>query len=120
MWGVFFFFNQKEKYITWFKRVKFIEIVYVLGVHQQNMHQGYPDETLIRFLKARDWNVGKAHKMVRFVTSILKILLISWRNQIYMLVSFLLKSQIVSVDWLSAMAGRKWDWQHIVGEWNIT
>jgi len=30
----------------------------------QNMHQGYPAETLIRFLKARDWNVGKAHKMV--------------------------------------------------------
>ncbi|KAJ4829072.1 hypothetical protein Tsubulata_004413 [Turnera subulata] len=29
----------------------------------QNMHQGYPRETLIRFLKARDWNVAKAHKM---------------------------------------------------------
>ncbi|KAF5191076.1 Phosphatidylinositol/phosphatidylcholine transfer protein SFH1 [Thalictrum thalictroides] len=30
----------------------------------QNMHQGYPKETLIRFLKARDWNVAKAHKML--------------------------------------------------------
>lgn len=28
------------------------------------MHQGYPAETLIRFLKARDWHVAKAHKMV--------------------------------------------------------
>lgn len=30
----------------------------------QNIHQGYPTETLERFLKARDWNVAKAHKMV--------------------------------------------------------
>lgn len=30
----------------------------------QNMHQGYPTETLGRFLKARDWNVAKAHKML--------------------------------------------------------
>ncbi|KAJ1441224.1 CRAL/TRIO, N-terminal domain [Sesbania bispinosa] len=30
----------------------------------QNMHQGYPTETLVRFLKARDWNVAKAHKML--------------------------------------------------------
>ncbi|KAG9448572.1 hypothetical protein H6P81_008537 [Aristolochia fimbriata] len=30
----------------------------------ENMHQGYPIETLIRFLKARDWNVNKAHKML--------------------------------------------------------
>ncbi|XLS81774.1 hypothetical protein HN51_047605 [Arachis hypogaea] len=29
----------------------------------QNMHQGYPTETLAKFLKARDWNVAKAHKM---------------------------------------------------------
>ena len=29
----------------------------------QNMHQGYPTETPARFLKARDWNVAKAHKM---------------------------------------------------------
>jgi len=29
------------------------------------MHQGYPTETLVRFLKARDGNVVKAHKMVR-------------------------------------------------------
>lgn len=30
----------------------------------KNMHQGYPSETLVRFLKARDWNVAKAHKML--------------------------------------------------------
>ncbi|AQK40514.1 Sec14p-like phosphatidylinositol transfer family protein [Zea mays] len=29
-----------------------------------NMHQGYPKETLVRFLKAREWNVAKAHKMI--------------------------------------------------------
>jgi hypothetical protein len=28
------------------------------------MHMGYPTETLARFLKARDGNVAKAHKMV--------------------------------------------------------
>ncbi|KAF8409754.1 hypothetical protein HHK36_005833 [Tetracentron sinense] len=30
----------------------------------KNMHQGYPTETLVRFLKGRDWNVAKAHKML--------------------------------------------------------
>ncbi|KAM7499014.1 hypothetical protein LguiA_023428 [Lonicera macranthoides] len=30
----------------------------------ENIHQGYPNETLIRFLKARDGNVSKAHKML--------------------------------------------------------
>lgn len=30
----------------------------------QNIHRGYPTETLVRFLKARDGNVSKAHKMV--------------------------------------------------------
>ncbi|XP_022716270.1 phosphatidylinositol/phosphatidylcholine transfer protein SFH1-like isoform X3 [Durio zibethinus] len=30
----------------------------------QNVHQGYPAETLVRFLKAREWNVVKAHKML--------------------------------------------------------
>ncbi|XP_077237633.1 SEC14 cytosolic factor-like isoform X2 [Tasmannia lanceolata] len=30
----------------------------------KNMHQGFPNETLVRFLKARDWNVAKAHKML--------------------------------------------------------
>ncbi|CAA7407794.1 unnamed protein product [Spirodela intermedia] len=29
-----------------------------------NVHQGYPDETLVRFLKARDWNVPRAHNML--------------------------------------------------------
>lgn len=30
----------------------------------KNMHQGYPTEALVRFLKAREWNVAKAHKML--------------------------------------------------------
>ncbi|XP_057431231.1 SEC14 cytosolic factor [Lotus japonicus] len=30
----------------------------------QIMHQGYANETLARFLNARDWNVAKAHKML--------------------------------------------------------
>ncbi|GAB4845914.1 hypothetical protein Ancab_024920 [Ancistrocladus abbreviatus] len=30
----------------------------------KNMHQGHPTETLVRFLKAREWNVDKAHKML--------------------------------------------------------
>ncbi|XVF33856.1 hypothetical protein REPUB_Repub18cG0007900 [Reevesia pubescens] len=28
------------------------------------MYHGYPTETLVRFLQARDWNVQKAHKML--------------------------------------------------------
>ncbi|KAK9091829.1 hypothetical protein Syun_026740 [Stephania yunnanensis] len=30
----------------------------------QNVHQGYPPQTLVRFLKAREWSVPKAHKML--------------------------------------------------------
>ncbi|XP_074303403.1 SEC14 cytosolic factor-like [Silene latifolia] len=30
----------------------------------ENMHHGYPTETYVRFLKARDWNVDKAYKML--------------------------------------------------------
>ncbi|XP_044497383.1 SEC14 cytosolic factor-like isoform X2 [Mangifera indica] len=30
----------------------------------KNVHQGYLTETLVRFLKAREWNVTKAHKML--------------------------------------------------------
>ncbi|KAK9084588.1 hypothetical protein Sjap_024999 [Stephania japonica] len=30
----------------------------------QNVHQGYPPQTLVRFLKAREWNVPKAHQML--------------------------------------------------------
>jgi hypothetical protein len=33
----------------------------------QNVHQGHPRETMLRFLKAREWNVSKAHKMVIFL-----------------------------------------------------
>lgn len=31
----------------------------------QNVHQGYPVDTYMRFLKAREGNVSKAHNMVR-------------------------------------------------------
>ncbi|KAK9159886.1 hypothetical protein Syun_006227 [Stephania yunnanensis] len=31
---------------------------------QENVHQGYPPQTLVRFLKAREWSVPKAHKML--------------------------------------------------------
>ncbi|CAN1334192.1 CRAL-TRIO domain-containing protein T23G5.2 [Linum perenne] len=37
------------------------------------MHQEFPSETLTRFLKARDWNVAKAHKML--------IDCLQWRTQ---------------------------------------
>ncbi|RDX94620.1 Phosphatidylinositol/phosphatidylcholine transfer protein SFH2, partial [Mucuna pruriens] len=30
----------------------------------QNVHQGFVTETLMRFLKAREWNATKAHKMI--------------------------------------------------------
>ncbi|GMH05223.1 hypothetical protein Nepgr_007063 [Nepenthes gracilis] len=30
----------------------------------ENIHNGYPNETLVRFLKAREWNVANAHKML--------------------------------------------------------
>jgi len=33
----------------------------------QNVHQGHVTETLIRFLKAREWNASKAHKMVWYL-----------------------------------------------------
>ncbi|CAH1444281.1 unnamed protein product [Lactuca virosa] len=35
-----------------------IKIIY------ENLHQGYPTETIVRFLKARDGNISKAHKML--------------------------------------------------------
>ncbi|GAA0170166.1 hypothetical protein LIER_24485 [Lithospermum erythrorhizon] len=35
-----------------------------LKITYQNVHQGYPTATLMRFLKARDGNVSKAHKML--------------------------------------------------------
>lgn len=41
--------------------------IQIVPFYFQNVHQGYPDETFVRFLKARDGNVGKAHKMVTFI-----------------------------------------------------
>jgi len=36
------------------------------GFNWQNVHQGYVTETLMRFLKARDWDPSKAYKMVKW------------------------------------------------------
>lgn len=38
-------------------------------VNLQRVHQGYLRENLSRFLKARDWNVSKAHTMVIYYIS---------------------------------------------------
>ncbi|KAJ9551223.1 hypothetical protein OSB04_015268 [Centaurea solstitialis] len=35
-----------------------------LKITFENLHQGYPTEAVIRFLKARDGNISKAHKML--------------------------------------------------------
>lgn len=40
-------------------------LIYLYIYILQNVHQGYPHEALMRFLKAREGNVSKAHKMVR-------------------------------------------------------
>ncbi|KAL8195607.1 hypothetical protein R6Q57_026010 [Mikania cordata] len=51
-----------------------------LKIAFENFHQGYPAETMIRFLKARDGNISKAHNMLvdcliwRTENDILKIL----------------------------------------------
>ncbi|KAL8264246.1 hypothetical protein R6Q59_022376 [Mikania micrantha] len=51
-----------------------------LKIAFENFHQGYPAETMIRFLKARDGNISKAHNMLvdcliwRTENEILKIL----------------------------------------------
>lgn len=47
----------------------FWEIIWAYHCLFQNIHQGYPKQTLMRFLKAREWNVSKAHKMVTLSTS---------------------------------------------------
>ncbi|KAH7572677.1 hypothetical protein JRO89_XS04G0289200 [Xanthoceras sorbifolium] len=49
----------------------------------QSIHQGYPTETLVRFLKAREWNVPKAHKMVSCSSCNINILVdcMHWRVQ---------------------------------------
>ncbi|PHU12909.1 hypothetical protein BC332_19839 [Capsicum chinense] len=36
----------------------------LLSIVNKNMHQGFPTETLVRFLKARDGSVSKAQKML--------------------------------------------------------
>ncbi|XP_048336456.1 SEC14 cytosolic factor [Ziziphus jujuba] len=40
------------------------EVEEPLKITFQNVHQGYLVETLMRFLKAREWNVNKAHRML--------------------------------------------------------
>jgi hypothetical protein len=37
----------------------------VIVIFLQDVHQGFPRWTLVRFLKAREWSAPKAHKMVR-------------------------------------------------------
>jgi hypothetical protein len=37
----------------------------VIMICLQNVHQGFPRGTLLRFLKAREWSVPRAQKMVR-------------------------------------------------------
>lgn len=39
--------------------------IHLISFTVQNIHQGYPHETLMRFLKAREGNITKAHNMVR-------------------------------------------------------
>ncbi|GAB2284789.1 hypothetical protein Dimus_019242 [Dionaea muscipula] len=67
---IFFVFEQKtEMGIANEDAIKQFETL-MGGVDEQlkesfeNLHQGYRTETLVRFLKAREWNVGKAHKML--------------------------------------------------------
>ncbi|XP_074563211.1 phosphatidylinositol/phosphatidylcholine transfer protein SFH2-like [Curcuma longa] len=59
-----------------------------LKVSFQNVHQGYPNETLARFLKAREWSVPKAQKML--VDSL------SWRIQNH--IDDILSKPITPVD----------------------
>ncbi|XP_068643281.1 phosphatidylinositol/phosphatidylcholine transfer protein SFH9-like [Aristolochia californica] len=66
----------------------------------ENMHQGYPIETLIRFLKARDWNVSKSHKML--------VDCLNWRMQNE--IDTILAKPIVPVDVYRAVRD-----SHLVG-----
>ncbi|KAM0919103.1 hypothetical protein ACQ4PT_008494 [Festuca glaucescens] len=54
----------------------------------QNVHQGYPTETLVRFLKAREWHVTNAHKML--------VDCLNWRIQNE--IDSILEKPIVPVD----------------------
>lgn len=65
-------FNSRErekKKADWGLRLSLTSSTYEIDLESlsifQNIHQGYPTDTLVRFLKARNWNVPKAHKMVR-------------------------------------------------------
>ncbi|KAK2640133.1 hypothetical protein Ddye_027928 [Dipteronia dyeriana] len=49
---------------TWVHDLQILNLTQNLSCDVQNMHQGYITETLVRFLKARDWNASKAHKML--------------------------------------------------------
>ncbi|KAD4178823.1 hypothetical protein E3N88_27414 [Mikania micrantha] len=64
-----------------------------LKIAFENFHQGYPAETMIRFLKARDGNISKAHNMLvdcliwRTENEILKILSVSYVHRVYFFVT---------------------------------
>lgn len=93
----------------------------------QNMHQGSPIETLVRFLKARDWNVAKAHKMVRPIY-FSKAAMLSYCF-LYILPSFKLihlwyfcfywTHKLVPVGRLLKVENTKWDRPYTSGEFII-
>ncbi|XP_027330965.1 SEC14 cytosolic factor-like isoform X3 [Abrus precatorius] len=57
-------FSTSHNYSRYNEAIKIELVVRDIYRMQENMHQGYPTETLVRFLKARDGNVAKAHKML--------------------------------------------------------
>lgn len=103
--------------LHWINRT--IKLSFVLIYILQTIHQGYPTETLVRFLKARDGNVSKAHKMVR--CSSFQMNTVAKKNSFRttsMNASPLLTDYYVTVaaGWLLKLEDTKWDWQYFGGE----
>ncbi|XP_064955073.1 phosphatidylinositol/phosphatidylcholine transfer protein SFH3-like isoform X2 [Musa acuminata AAA Group] len=59
-----------------------------LKVTFKNIHMGYPSETLVRFLKAREWSIPKAHKML--------VDCLNWRIQNH--IDIILNKPIIPAD----------------------
>ncbi|XP_065000599.1 phosphatidylinositol/phosphatidylcholine transfer protein SFH9-like isoform X2 [Musa acuminata AAA Group] len=59
-----------------------------LKVTFKNIHLGYPSETLVRFLKAREWSIPKAHKML--------VDCLNWRIQNH--IDIILNKPIIPAD----------------------
>lgn len=51
----------------------------------QNVHQGHVTETLIKFLKAREWDPSKAYKMVRYTFEVVLLLFVLLANMFFIL-----------------------------------